>query len=182
MNIIHHPDNVVEVKQFLNHTDCQALIQIGDKLGYDEAAINTGQGQEVFKGIRNNERILIDHPTLAKDLFKAAKPFLPEKFDNWQLKGFNERFRFYRYQPKQYFKWHRDGEFCRSENETSKFTLLIYLNDDYTGGETQFREFAVSPTEGMALLFPHPLMHQGATVKTGVKYVLRTDVMFTRLP
>ncbi len=57
---------------------------------------------------------------------------------------------------------------------------MLYLNDDFTGGATDFHDFAasVTPRTGMALLFQHMLLHEGATVLTGVKYVLRTDVMY----
>lgn len=37
----------------------------------------------------------------------------------------------------------------------------------------------VVPKEGMALLFLHQLRHTGAEVHSGVKYVLRSDVMYS---
>lgn len=56
---------------------------------------------------------------------------------------------------------------------------LIYLNDGFEGGTTDF-QFGptVVPQRGMLLLFEHSLVHQGAPVRGGCKYVLRTDVMF----
>ena len=38
----------------------------------------------------------------------------------------------------------------------------------------------VSPRPGLALVFDHNLCHEGATLLEGVKYAIRTDVMFTR--
>ena len=71
---------------------------------------------------------------------------------------------------------------------------MIYLNDDFEGGSTDFKrtdevpktgmaykEFKVWPKGGMLLLFPHKLMHQGSPVTRGAKYVLRTDVMYKRI-
>jgi hypothetical protein len=66
---------------------------------------------------------------------------------------------------------------------------MIYLNDGMTGGETRFfadmehafrrRPYlSVEPEEGMALVFVHAVWHEGAVVKSGQKYVLRTDVMY----
>ncbi len=55
---------------------------------------------------------------------------------------------------------------------------MVYLNDDFTGGSTDFGWESVVPRQGMALVFPHRLRHQGSAVVNGVKYVLRTDVMY----
>ncbi len=57
---------------------------------------------------------------------------------------------------------------------------MIYLNDDFTGGNTDFGWESVKPVQGMALVFPHRLRHQGSTVQEGVKYVLRTDVFYAK--
>ena len=95
--------------------------------------------------------------------------------------GLNERFRYYKYLTGQYFKWHRDGPFRRSPTEQSHLTVLIYLNDDCQGGETEFEgleEDKIKPEPGRMLVFTHPLVHQGNPVLWGVKYVLRTDVMY----
>ena len=48
------------------------------------------------------------------------------------------------------------------------------------GGETSFLELgeAIEPRTGNALLFQHPLLHEGSVLRAGLKYVLRTDVMY----
>ncbi len=55
---------------------------------------------------------------------------------------------------------------------------MLYLNDGFEGGSTQFPWDKIKPVEGMALVFPHRLLYQGSKVASGVKYVLRTDVMY----
>ncbi len=64
---------------------------------------------------------------------------------------------------------------------------MIYLNDDFSGGETSFEDsysddsydpFSVSPQQGMALIFEHSVHHKGESVTEGTKYVLRSDIMF----
>jgi hypothetical protein len=47
------------------------------------------------------------------------------------------------------------------------------------GGETRFENVSVAPAPGLALVFDHYLMHEGAPVIEGQKYVLRTDVMYS---
>ena len=55
---------------------------------------------------------------------------------------------------------------------------MIYLNDDFEGGETTFEQFTVQPKKGTALIFHHPIKHAGEQIRSGVKYALRTDVMY----
>jgi prolyl 4-hydroxylase len=58
---------------------------------------------------------------------------------------------------------------------------MVYLNDDFAGGDTEFMDGpSVRPQKGAALLFLHPVLHQGAPVRSGRKYVLRRDVMYRR--
>src|SRR5687768_5821786 len=40
---------------------------------------------------------------------------------------------------------------------------------------------SVKPKAGSALLFLHNMLHEGARLEGGVKYVLRTEVMFRRV-
>ncbi len=146
----------------------------------------------MVKEFRDNDRLMIDDPALADRLFQRARPFLPPAVGDRSLVGFNERFRFYRYGPGQTFKPHFDGSYNRfARREASELTFLIYLNADYTGGTTDFHydfetyerlggvpRLRVTPARGTALVFLHRLLHEGAPVLTGTKYVLRTDVMY----
>jgi len=165
---------------FLSIEECASYIEMSERIGYEEAAIQTKEGPEIIKNIRNNDRVIFDDADLAGFLFERAKPALPEEVGDWHLLGFNERFRFYRYTADQFFTWHKDGFYCRSHDEISHLSFLMYLNSGYEGGATEFKWDVVKPETGMALFFPHLLMHQGSPVQSGVKYVLRTDVMYRR--
>jgi hypothetical protein len=57
-------------------------------------------------------------------------------------------------------------------------TFLIYLNDDFEQGYTEFSWEKVKPKTGMALVFPHMLTHRATSPINGTKYILRTDVMY----
>jgi hypothetical protein len=52
----------------------------------------------------------------------------------------------------------------------------------FEGGDTDFRDFRVVPRTGSALLFIHDTWHEGAAVSRGVKYVLRSDVLYGPAP
>lgn len=77
----------------------------------------------------------------------------------------------------------------------SRLTFLIYLNEGFQGGHTTYftpnvmKEgeiygHKISPRVGMAVLFPHgekagSLVHEGSNLESGVKYVLRSDALYT---
>lgn len=71
--------------------------------------------------------------------------------------------------------------------EFSLYTVLIYLNEGFEGGSTDLLNdddsvlYRLVPETGMVFLFRHELLHTGAEVLSGSKYVLRSDVMY-RLP
>ncbi|KXG48994.1 Prolyl 4-hydroxylase, alpha subunit [Penicillium griseofulvum] len=117
--------------------------------------------------------------------------------------GLNPNIRIYRYSAGQFFGQHYDDSnniTLPPPNSRSKatparttWTLLIYLTS-CTGGETVFypeptranrnpEPIAVAPEVGMALLHRHGdhcMLHEGAEVTGGEKWVLRSDLVVPR--
>jgi 2OG-Fe(II) oxygenase superfamily len=184
-----HDDDLFLIRGFLTPAECDHAVTVTEAAGYDDAPISTGRGFVMAKSVRNNDRVMIDHLPLAAELFERAKPFLPPNFLVWTPVGLNERFRYYRYSPGQKFEWHFDGCYTRGNGDSSKLTFMVYLNDGFVGGETAFKlgrlgktngeeTLRVFPVAGTALLFRHDVLHTGAMVLQGTKYVMRSDVMF----
>lgn len=178
-------DRIFVIRQFLTPGECRAFVSLSEQTGYAEATITTGAGFVMDKEIRDNSRVIVDDVALASDWSKRAAPLLPDILDQSRLLGINERFRFYRYDVGQKFAPHYDGAFRRNKGERSRLTFMVYLNADFSGGETKFYgdsrdvRVTVRPETGMALVFAHAQLHEGAPVDSGRKYVLRTDVMYT---
>lgn len=176
-------DFVYVVHDFLSQDECTEFIRIAEAIGFGDAPITTSQGPVMRKDVRNNSRVMKDDVELADRLWQRAMPWVVTPLRNSIAVGLNERFRFYRYERGQRFAPHFDGAFVRDEREKSEFTFLIYLNDDFVGGETRFFEpgvFHVQPRTGSLLIFYHPQLHEGAVIESGIKYVLRSDVMYRR--
>ena len=129
----------------------------------------------------------------------------------WRAVGLNERLRFFKYEPGDYFRPHSDGRYVDGSGDgiyaadapTSFLTMMVYLNAPERGGDTRFLRtpsaprrgengrdradaadddggVAVTPAAGSALVFDHRLRHEGCLLEAGVKYAIRTDVMFER--
>ncbi len=177
MKITTHSPHIWTIEDFLTAAECDDYIAFSEAKGYNEASIITEKGTKVVKTVRNNSRIIFIDENLAERMWKRVGPFI-RPIGNSVPVGLNEMFRYYKYEPGQSFKKHTDQSFIRNDVEASYYTLLIYLNDDFTGGDTRFNEIAISPAKGSALIFLHALEHSGSTVKKGMKYVLRTDIMF----
>jgi hypothetical protein len=178
MNKIVYSDQAFVIHQFLTLAECDGYTQLSEQIGYEEATVSIDGGQQMIKGIRNNYRLIYTDEELATRLFERAQAFIPSTIENQEVVGFNEQFRFYRYDPGEKFNKHKDGRFRRNEQEESRLTFMIYLNDNFEGGETEFEAFAVKPEVGAALCFIHELRHKGGPVHTGRKYVLRTNILF----
>lgn len=173
-----HPQ-IFLIEDFITDEECDHYIDLTQDKDFEEAKINVHGNQVMNKGVRNNDRLMVFDNDLAKNLFQRANEFLPQTHEDDKILDFNEMFRIYKYSPGKRFKMHRDGSYVRNESEKSFYTFMIYLNDDFEGGETQFENlFTVAPKKGSALVFYHPLRHEGKTLISGLKYVLRTDVMY----
>lgn len=171
-------EQIFLIENFWNSEACKAMIDFSEKTGYEEALIDGDNGQVRVEEVRNNQRILFTDLALRDQIWSEVKEFAPQKIGNSIAIGLNEMFRFYKYQPGQLFKKHRDQSFMRNESEASYYTLLIYLNDDFEGGTTTFNNITINPKAGACLIFLHDLEHEGSILTQGIKYVLRTDIMY----
>ena len=162
--------------------ECAAMIDRIETLGPTVAPITTPSGPEMRTDIRNNARVMFDDAAFAKTLFERIAAQLPSPLCGMHPVGANERLRCYRYEPGQRFAPHYDGAYCRNADERSLLTLMVYLNEGFGGGATDFHDYdiEVTPRTGMALLFQHMLLHEGCVVTSGTKYALRSDVMYRR--
>lgn len=180
MRVVEKNAGVFVIENYLSPALCQHYIAMSEEIGFTPSEVNLPTGSCRAEDIRNNDRVVFDDSALAASLFERACALLPPALEGWRLAGFNERLRFYRYGPREYFKWHRDGVVTLSADEASRLTFMIYLNSDFEGGATDFQTESIRPSAGTALVFPHKLLHQGAEIVSGAKYVLRTDVMYRR--
>lgn len=143
-----------------------------------------------------------------------------------RMVGWNRRWRVYKYTAgtDEHFAPHIDAGFAPSgltedgkdivwdiSNNTvvSRLTILLYLSDDFKGGETTFFQprstrrgqdslhvlTSVRPVTGSCLVFPqavghkgveyarqHWPLHEGSSVTSGgPKYVIRSDMLFVSL-
>lgn len=87
---------------------------------------------------------------------------------------FNEGFNVLKYQAGQEYTAHYDGPSASGRS----ISPILYLNDDYEGGELEFVNFGIKikPEAGMLVIFPatYPYSHIAHPVTDGTKYAIVT--------
>lgn len=178
---------------------CQEWIQWAESEGFEAADFQGKRVKGRVAAVRNNDRVIEDNPQRALGLWEGILPHLPQHvraFDpmrrgalgRHEAFGLNPRFRWYRYHPGQRFKPHVDRMFQAPDGAVSLWTVLVYLNGVEQGGQTRVsldekgkKSALVEPSAGLVLCFDHDVLHEGVEVNKGVKYVLRTDIMYRRV-
>lgn len=172
-------DGIFTIDNFLDEDDCKRLIALSESLGYKPADVNVHGQRQMLSMVRTNERVDMESPEIAEQFWQKLQAINMLGIDSEQPIGVTPFFRFYRYEGDQKFNMHKDGRKEHIGNHT-RLTMLVYLNDLKDSGATRFRDAQIDifPKSGKALLFRHELWHAGMPVNNGVKYVLRTDVLF----
>ena len=152
------------------------------------ATVNRASGREVDTRVRDNATAIVRDVAAAGELWQRIAPHVPARMHGALAPdGVMLPVRVYRYEVGQRFGLHHDQSYARDDGARSLLTLLVYLGDardGLAGGETEFPEQGrvIAPRAGAALWFQHMLLHAGAPVIAGTKYVLRTDVVYAQCP
>lgn len=209
-----HPTvpNLHLLKDILHPEECNQIIAAAETIGFTPDAPIRAEGEE-SSVLAHNFYWIVDEAFCSK-LWKRVSSYVPAEVSGRKVRGLNRRFRVYRYVPGAEYRAHIDGAWPPSSidpvtdkyiydssppsaKQSSLFTFLIYLNDEFSAGETTFflpsaREgqmnaYPVKPIQGSIALFPHgetegSLLHEGTGVrleeKKTAKYVIRTDVLY----
>ena len=175
----HADGHVWMIDGLLTKNECDQLITMAETVGFEEASVRTRENAQMMPSIRNNERVVFEDPSWVCVIWERLQTLGLPDIDGLSSYGLPRPLRFYKYSAGQRFKMHKDGAWSE-DGRSSKLTLLIYLNDDFTGGATDFRGFVEAPKTGSAVLFLHDTWHEGQMVEGGVKYALRSDVLYDK--
>jgi prolyl 4-hydroxylase len=201
------PDFAFELQNVLQPAECEFLIEMGESLGFDRNLDKYG-GR-----LRQNGAIeWLADKSFCDLLWHRMSNYFPERLKNRNAAGVNNVMRIYRYDPGDVFLRHYDlsstlaavddgvVRFEGKRKSISLVSVLIYLNEDFTGGETVLyparqridrsdrttpapEPISVVPVRGNAVCFRHgrgnrPMRHSGAKIIVGRKYILKTDISF----
>jgi hypothetical protein len=176
----------IVVDDVVDAATCASLIERIERLGPEPTKVRTPRGPRSDPKRRNNTRVWFDDDDLAARVFSGVLPSARALQAAWPALFTGEpvrcerSFRGYRYRPGELFALHNDSSVVDDDGARTLLTVLVYLNAVERGGQTCFPELALSvePRAGRACVFLHALLHESVVVDVGVKYAIRTNVMF----
>lgn len=197
----------VLIHNVLTPDECKQMIERAESGGFEDASIYDRRANRIHRNCQRwyehdndlaakwYDRILEALDDTPSEYKIRNAPWMGRRYNSTSLPirsvGLNERLRVLKYSQGEYFGSHMDTKFVRGPNygdkagETSHVSVQVYLNDKFKGGQTRFhgkgRHYDVKPKTGSILIFDHNLLHQGAVIKSGKKYVVRTDVMYRKM-
>jgi len=122
--------------------------------------------------VSNNPLLQNIHNQFYMLLLASTIPYVAKTGMNEYL--FHEQYNLLKYSSGQEYKAHYDS----GTGMGRAISALVYLNNDYTGGEIEFpnHNVKIKPLPGMMILFPSNFayLHQAHPVIEGTKYALVT--------
>lgn len=123
-----------------------------------------------FNGIEEMRILNNEFLDLVDSAVKSYKDILGIKENTYYNEGFN----LLRYEGGEHYDAHYDGP----TGSGRSISPILYINDDYEGGELEFVHFdlKIKPKRGTLYLFPasYPYTHIAHSVESGTKYAIVT--------
>lgn len=173
-----HPREPLELRRvvnFLNHKECAAVREAAVRAGL---ARSTVVGEEGQSGLRTSSTVFLkenDNPIVSR-IYQKVSQLLGVPADTF------EDLQVIRYRVGEKYDAHFDPCYrCDQGSDiVREWTVLMYLNDDFTGGSTDFplAGVSVAPQKGMAVAFRsmrggkivRQSKHQSSPVQSGTKW------------
>lgn len=155
--------------QSVNNQNAWSPAPIGEKLGENYRSAVRGEYRSAFAytpPLGAAIRKQLDHK-----IHTIIRPVIRETWRR-DLKR-HEDMHLVRYLPGGFYVSHVDAGLDLNDRY---FTVICYLNDRFSGGETSFPtlNFTFAPQVGKALIFPATYVHRAEPVLKGRKYILVT--------
>jgi prolyl 4-hydroxylase len=189
-------NKIYEYPNMLTDEQCQEIISLAKPLIRPSTVIGEGGNNVPDKDYRTSHNTFItrDHKVV-EDIYNKLSNIIDIDADHF------EQLQVVRYEPGQQYKAHWDA--CWEDHKCGEFmkmggqryaTFLLYLNDDFEGGETEFpyRNIKVKPEKGKAALFFNlernnknkleKSYHAGLPPTSGIKWMCNVWVRLNKIP
>jgi hypothetical protein len=174
LSVRYRENYIRQIPNFLSDVECQQVIDYSERLGgYSHSKIIGKEGEATVDDTRTSYSINLPYDAipLFTEIRGRVASFL--NVPDSHIEGLQ----CVRYSEGQQFAPHLDS----NDRLNRKHTILVYLNDDFAGGETYFPELLlkIAPVKGKALYFQNEdedgcaipfSIHAGLRLKSGVKY------------
>ena len=159
------------IKHFLTKEECNSIIEEYSKLDLKTAEVGADFTGDKLKSVRDSEVVMVEIDWIKTKLESVLK-------NEIQFKGYEldkiEKFQFTKYASGGHYDWHTDTglnfeyRFC---------SIVIQLNDEYSGGELLYKEYDSTEIEfekgiGNLFIFSSSAEHKVNSITNGIRYSL----------
>jgi predicted 2-oxoglutarate/Fe(II)-dependent dioxygenase YbiX len=178
-NTTYHKDDIVEINNFISKKESELIIKYFDSQPQKWMVFNDSFAECYGMPLSFNDKGL-ESNGLEKNIFETIN----NRFKDIVEKTFNKKFNGVTYHAQ---KWDVGGmvdvhsdisdiDGNLNKNSTNKYTVILYLNDDYEGGELFFPQhnIVIKPSAGSIVTFPgdHTNIHGVNEVKNKTRYTI----------
>ena len=170
-------DYIGYYENILTDDVCLDLIEYSTKMQLKPSTYSTSSG----KSDRSKQRVKMDDVW-----FKEGQPFFKNRYlvDLKIDKRYKEQHELFRVEKHSGFRLNKysEGGFMSRHVDITPLSwteygypqvFLLFLNDDYEGGEFIISDIEYNPKQGSAIIFPSNFMfpHEVKTIKKGTRYL-----------
>lgn len=169
------------VENFLSAQECRTLIENGANLDFSEATVGHGRLNHRYRSVKESQ--------LLGETWAGVRQRIVSKIEQLYRIGLPAEqvepyMRLLRYEVDDHYVSHNDShlisfdgkEWRAKEMFRRDVSVVLYLNDDFDGGQIQFIHLdkTIQPKAGMLLLFPsgYQYEHRVFPVTKGVRYAV----------
>jgi predicted 2-oxoglutarate/Fe(II)-dependent dioxygenase YbiX len=175
------PPGVLLIRNYLSVETCRQICAYADSIAPDILGVYTIEKQNTQSDERVTQNVHIDGMvfplvTIFTDIYcNQVAPFYHVDFE-WF-----ERPQLLRYPPGGKYNRHADAEHQDAQGNWRRalsrdYSVILYLNDDFAGGELEMvnQQLTIQPEPGMLLAFPSDrgFLHAVLPTTSGVRYAL----------
>lgn len=188
-------NDLIQIIKILNEEELKIINDYIDTLSFQVNTVFDSDGKsKIDTSVRSSLQYTLDENHEATNLlhqrinesllvYKEKIIQLNEMFQYYPVPGgygttsYREAIQILEYSPGQEYKFHHDiSNDPNSKEYHRQISVILYLNDDFEGGGTEFINQAYKPSPGYGLIFPSNwcFPHSGQKVLSGKKRVAVT--------
>lgn len=188
-------NKIYEYPNILSDKQCNEIILLAEPYISNSTVIGENGNEETDNRRTSQNTFLPRTHKVVQDIYDKLSKIIGIKSDHF------EQLQVVRYEPGQQYKAHWDA--CWEDHKCVEFlkqggqryaTFLLYLNDDFTGGETVFprRNIKIKPVKGKAALFFNlekdnktkldDSFHAGLPPTSGIKWLCNVWIRLNKIP
>ena len=182
------PEGLMIIYDYIDKKTCKMLKQYADSQSFTDLHVvdpkRTTRDKIVSE--RNSGRVThhVDIDGRAQEILGIFNDIHCRQMASFYDVNFEwyERPQILRYPPGGKYDQHADSDHWDPADDTwtrvqdRDFSVLLYLNDEYEGGELELinQKFKIKPKPGMLLAFPsdHRYLHAALPTTSGIRYVI----------